>query len=110
MSKNVILITVLLIFTANTSFACAHTNKFCQDVLVGAKLGQQNHNYIFARKLWNKLNIHSAEENDPTVSFGNKTTMFYNMCTNYSGESRTIIVIKIYNFSERLRKSTDDMG
>ncbi|MBU2857287.1 hypothetical protein HF289_10530 [Acidithiobacillus ferrooxidans] len=113
MNKSVYLVALLAIFTANTS-AYANDNNFCKDVYIGAKSGQPNHNYIFAKKLWNKLNIHTVEKNNPTVSFNNApTSTFYKMCTEYReyrGESRTITVMKIYNAFEDMRKSLDNLG
>lgn len=113
MNKTIFLVILLAIFTVNTS-AFAHNNEFCDNIYSGVKYGQRNHSYIFAKKIWEKLNFHNIEQSKTTVSFNNNadTSTFYNLCIEYrdEGKSRVITVAKIYSIFESMRKSTDDMA
>lgn len=113
MNKITYLVVLLAIFTVNTP-AFAHNNKFCDNIYAGVKYGQKNHSYIFAKKIWERLNFHNIEQGKTTVSFNNNadTSTFYKLCIEYSneGKSRVITVAKIYSIFESMRKSLDDMA
>jgi|AOMP01.1.fsa_nt_gi hypothetical protein len=111
MNKNtVILITLLLTLQAST-YAYGAGYNFCKDVTMGARSGQPNHNYIFAKRLWNRLNIHDSEDNKATVSFNKNASKssFFNTCMAYSGESRTTIILNLFNTYESMRQTLDDI-
>ncbi len=107
--NKIILIALLLTFAVNTS-AYGDANNFCYDVHNGAETGRPNNNYIYAKELWNKLNIHNSENNKPTVSFEKNISTFYGMCMQFSGKSRTSIVINIYSTLEGFAKAMNGMS
>lgn len=112
MTRIIYMAALLFICTMNTS-AFAHSNGygFCANIYNGAKYGQQNHDYVLAKKVWEKLNFHSIEHGNPTISFnynaGRYNSTFFNLCVGYrsDGNSRVMTVAKIYSTLEDMKKA-----